>query len=225
MKLLLFDIDGTMVKGSGMGSRLLQRAGESLFGREFNTKNLNTAGKIDPQILEELKIINPTLDLEKHRHAFKKRYLKELELELEHPPENYVLKGVHDLISALLRQKVTLGLLTGNYASAANLKLKAGGFQTQHFEITAFSDDAITRNDLPPNAINNYQQNKRIEIHPAEVMIIGDTPRDIECAKVNGCHAFAVATGSFSYEQLQASGADTVAHDFQDSSLLLDLLV
>ncbi len=225
MKLLLFDIDGTMVKGSGMGIRLLQRAGESLFGTEFITKNLNTAGKIDPQIFEELKAINPYLDLEKKRQAFKERYLKELELELERPPENYVLKGVHDLINALLRHKVTLGLVTGNYATAANLKLKAGGFQTHHFEITAFSDDAKTRNDLPPKAISKYQQSKSIKIHPAEVMIIGDTPRDVECAKVNGCHAFAVATGSYSYEELQASGADTIAHDFQDSSLLLDLLL
>lgn len=224
MKLLLFDIDGTLLKGGGVGPRAMEDAGKTLFGETFALQGLDMSGKIDPQIFAELVQLNKHLEVEKHHDQFKARYLQNLEHFLFTDGSPLILPGVLELLQELEPYSRTLGLLTGNYSLAAPLKIKAAKMDMNQFKVNAFGDEGRSRNDLPKVAMNKYKQLTGEDIAGHEVMIIGDTPRDVECAKVNGCYAFAVATGRWSFEELERSGADTVVQDLSNPQALLNLL-
>ena len=221
--MLLFDIDGTLLRGGGIGSKAMEETGKALFGESFGLHGIDMSGKIDPQIYAELSALNQDLDMQDHHDRFRDSYLKRLERYLE-TETALVLPGVTELLRELEPFSRMLGLLTGNYSLAAPLKIKAAKLDMSRFKVNAFGDEGESRNDLPRVAMKKYQQVTGQAIAGHDVMIIGDTPRDIECAKVNGCYAFAVATGRWSYEELERSGADTVVHDLTKPEPLLSLL-
>jgi phosphoglycolate phosphatase len=223
-KLLLFDIDGTILLTGGAGSRAMLVAGQKLFGESFNF-DIDTSGKLDTQIYKELMKLNAHLDMQ-HRHdEFRETYLKLLEFELAWDNKAFVMPGIMELLGALRRRsKITLGLLTGNYGPAARAKLKAVEIQHDWFSITAFGDEAVTRPDLVELAMKRYFDMKNEKLEPREVVVIGDTPKDVACAQAHGCVAFAVATGKWSVEELQAARADIVVDNLSDASKLLELL-
>jgi phosphoglycolate phosphatase len=222
-KLLLFDIDGTLLLSGGAGAKAMLATGQKLFGDNFNF-DLDTSGKLDTQIYTELTKLNPTLEMHTRHDEFRDAYLKLLEFELKWDNTAFLMPGIEKLLEDLRkRQHITLGLLTGNYGPAAKLKLKAVNIQHDWFSVTAFGDEAITRPDLVELAIKRYEQTKE-KLHPQEVVVIGDTPRDVACAHAHGCVAFAVATGSWSVEQLQAARADVVVDTLNDATKLLELL-
>ncbi len=199
-------------------------AGQKLFGDTFNF-DLDTSGKLDTQIYKELRKLNPTLDME-HRHdEFRDAYLKLLEFELTWDNKAFLMPGILELLRTLRQHDhTTLGLLTGNYGPAARAKLKAVDIQHDWFSITAFGDEAVTRPDLVELAMNRYFELKNERLQPKEVVVIGDTPKDVACAQAHGCVAFAVATGRWSVEELQAARADIVVDNLSDASKLLELL-
>jgi phosphoglycolate phosphatase len=223
-KLLLFDIDGTLLLTGGAGGRAMLQAGQHLFGDSFNF-DLDTSGKLDTQIYKELTKLNPTLDMQ-HRHdEFRDAYLKRLEFELNWDNKAFVMPGIMELLGKLQqRSEITLGLLTGNYGPAARAKLKAVDIQHDWFPITAFGDEAVTRPDLVELAMKRYKDLKNETLQPQEIVVIGDTPKDVACAQAHGCVAFAVATGRWSVEELQATRADIVVDNLSDASKLLELL-
>jgi phosphoglycolate phosphatase len=223
-KLLLFDIDGTILLTGGSGAKAMLAAGQKLFGDSFNF-DLDTSGKLDTQIYKELSKLNPILDME-HRHdEFRDAYLKLLEFELTWENKAFLMPGIKVLLEELRkRDYITLGLLTGNYGPAAKLKLKAVDIQHDWFSITAFGDEGVTRPDLVELAIKRYEEVKNEKLQPREVVVIGDTPKDVACAQAHGCVAFAVATGRWSVEQLQATRADIVVDNLGDATRLLELL-
>jgi phosphoglycolate phosphatase len=223
-KLLLFDIDGTILLTGGAGAKSMLATGQKLFGSSFNF-DLDTSGKLDTQIYKELSKLNPTLDME-HRHdEFREVYLKLLEFELTWENKAFLMPGIKTLLETLRkREDITLGLLTGNYGPAARLKLKAVDIQHDWFSITAFGDEGVTRPDLVELAMKRYTELKQEKLQPREVVVIGDTPKDVACAQAHGCVAFAVATGRWSVEQLRATRADIVADNLGDATRLLELL-
>jgi phosphoglycolate phosphatase len=223
-KLLLFDIDGTLLLSGGAGAKSMFEAGQKLFGDSFNF-DLDTSGKLDTQIYKELTKLNPTLDME-HRHdEFREAYLKLLEFELTWENKAFLMPGIRELLENLRkRQHVTLGLLTGNYGPAAKLKLKAVEIHHDWFPITAFGDEGVTRPDLVELAMKRYKDLRKETLQPREIVVIGDTPKDVACAQAHGCVAFAVATGRWSVEELQATRADIVVDKLSDASKLLELL-
>jgi phosphoglycolate phosphatase len=223
-KLLLFDIDGTILLSGGAGAKAMLAAGQKLFGDSFSF-DLDTSGKLDTQIYKELAKLNPTLDME-HRHDdFRDAYLKLLEFNLTWESKAFLMPGIMVLLEDLRkRNHITLGLLTGNYGPAAKLKLKAVDIQHDWFSITAFGDEGITRPDLVALAMKRYEKLKGEKLRPQEVVVIGDTPKDVACAQAHGCVAFAVATGRWSVKQLQAARADIVVDNLADASRLLELL-
>jgi phosphoglycolate phosphatase len=223
-KLLLFDIDGTLLLSGGAGAKAMLVAGQKLFGDSFNF-DLDTSGKLDTQIYKELMKLNTHLDME-HRHdEFRGMYLKLLEFELRWENKAFLMPGIKGLLEELRkRQHITLGLLTGNYGPAAKLKLKAVDIQHDWFSVTAFGDEGVTRPDLVELAMKRYRELKNETLHPREVVVIGDTPKDVACAQAHGCVAFAVATGRWSVKQLQATRADIVVDNLGDASKLLKLL-
>ena len=115
----------------------------------------------------------------------------------------------------------TLGLLTGNYSDAIPIKLSAIGIEPAWFEVTAFGDEAADRRALAALAISKYEGQLGATIAPRRVVVVGDTPRDVDCAHAHGCYAFAVATGRYDAAALAAAGADRVVDDLSDPTPLI----
>jgi phosphoglycolate phosphatase-like HAD superfamily hydrolase len=222
--LLLFDIDGTLLLSDGAGQRAMLEAGRQLFGSGFDLKGLDTSGKIDPQIFAELVEANPHLDMA-HAHArFRDTYLELLPSELDRS-RVWTLPGITVALEVLAGlEHVTLGLLTGNYGQAVPLKLRAAGLDPHLFSVTAFGDEAGTRADLVALAAERYRERTGHKLPQERGIVIGDTPRDVECAHAHGCTAFAVATGRWEAEHLIAAGADYVVESLADLKPLMKLL-
>ncbi|HMI83472.1 MAG TPA: HAD family hydrolase [Polyangiaceae bacterium] len=226
--LLLWDIDGTLLLTDGAGMRGMARAGRKLYGDAFRWDGVTASGRLDPLILEDALTRNRLTASDDGHRIFHDAYLAELALELELVRERArAMPGVHDLIAALRERSarqndVVQGLVTGNYARAAPLKLRACGFDPAWFEIGAFGDEGRTRPDLVALALRRCHERLGWAPDPEDVLVIGDTPLDIECAHAHGCVAFAVATGRHGVDELRAAGADVVVRDLSDPRPLLD---
>lgn len=228
--LLLFDVDGTLLLAGGAGSRAMEEVGRRMFDPAFTAEHHDTAGKLDHVIFAELMAINE-LAVEPHHHdAFCEAYLAELEAEMVRSRDRLrIMPGVPELLAALRRRAereadVVLGLLTGNYAGAIPIKFAAAGFDPGWFTVTASAEDGRVRADLTAAAMRRYEALVGAMPEPSRVIVIGDTPHDVACAKAHGCVAYAVATGRYSVESLRESGADVAVADLSDSSPLWSLL-
>lgn len=227
--LVLFDIDGTLMITKGAGSRCLRRAGRRVFGDTFEWAEI-TVGTLDPQIFRELAEHNGVTDPDASAQQFADVYLAELEAELARIGDDITLMpGIPALLDQLDTRTgpggdVTLGLLTGNFTRASRLKLDAAQIEMQRFQVNAFAEDGQTRNDLPAVAMQRYQQLTGETARPQRVVVIGDTPRDVACARHHGCVAVAVATGRYDLAQLQNAGPDLLLPDLADPAPLLALL-
>lgn len=227
--LLLFDIDGTLMITKGAGSRCLERAGRMVFGEEFEFTKF-TVGTLDPEIFAHLALHNEIDHGQENLARFRETYLKELEQELVRIAHDIlIMPGITELLETLRPRlsdqgDLVLGILTGNYKKAATLKLDAAGFDWSMFPVTAFAEDGKTRNDLPRVAMDQFEKITGEKANPQQTFIIGDTPRDIECAKAHGCVSIAVATGRYRMNQLQEAGGDVVVESLADPAPLLERL-
>lgn len=227
--LLLFDIDGTLMITKGAGSRCLNRAGRIVFGEAFAWADI-TVGTLDPQIFTELAAYNGIGEPAPYYERFRDAYLAELEAELKRFPKDITrMPGITALLDTLYPRTgadgdILLGILTGNFRAAAVMKLQAAGFDLERFPVTAFAEDGRTRNDLPKTAMTKARSVARAAIPPEQVYIIGDTPRDIECARANGCVPVSVATGRYTMDQLRAAGGEMIFRTLEDPAPLLALL-
>ena len=225
--LILFDIDGTLLLSGRAGLRAMTRAFETTFGITEAFKGQHFGGRTDSYLVSKALIEAGLPDTPAQHERFRQSYIPLLAQEIEQPGTGHkgLMPGARELLEALHEyDDLHLALLTGNYRDAAEIKL-------QHFEIWdffewgAFSDDAADRNLLVPIAC---QRAETYDI-PAEaiqrVIVIGDTPHDIECARVAGARSIAVATGGFTVDQLRDHGADAVLPDLSDTDAVLRLLV
>jgi phosphoglycolate phosphatase len=224
--LVLFDIDGTLLHGQGVGRRAMERAGRALLSEGFTLDGIDFAGALDPWIFAEAAARVGVADASARHDEFRAAYIVELERELQRGDiRPRVLPGVADLLSVLrTRSDVTLGLVTGNYRRAAPMKIAAVGIDPELFVLGAFGDDATTRPELVALALDRWTAAGG-KAEPERVLVVGDTPRDVECAHANGCRCLAVATGWHTEEALVAARADFVARDLTNPAVLLDLLV
>jgi phosphoglycolate phosphatase len=223
--LVLFDVDGTLLLTGGAGLRAFQRAAERLFGNARWFDGIETAGGLDPLIFAEA-ALRAGIDEAAARHVeFRSAYLEILPDELTKGGAGVrALPGVLDAIAGLRRTiPSTIGLLTGNYAPAIPVKLRSVGIDPDWFELVASGDDADSRPGLVPIALAHCE---RLAGHALaqRTVIVGDTPKDVDCAHAHGCVAFAVATGKFSEEDLRAADADVVVRDLSDPSPLFELV-
>jgi len=151
------------------------------------------------------------------------RYLNHLKKTID-VEKGHVKAGIEKVLERLReRDDVVLGLLTGNIESGAMIKLGAFGL-AKYFEIGAYGDDDADRNRLLPIAVEKLRKRKNLEIDFRSCIVIGDTPRDVECSRPYGAYAIAVATGPYSYSVLSRTGADAVFHNLADTEKFLDLL-
>lgn len=228
--LLLFDVDGTMLKTGGAGLRAMAKVGCELFGDAFCWDGIEAGGSLDPIIFAEAAANNSLADAHLHHERFRDSYLLKLGEELERNAEHVrAMPGIVECLTELRererqRNDIVLGLLTGNYTAAIPIKFRAIGVDPTWFTITAFGDEAASRPDLVELAMRRYTQRFGEPANPRRVIVIGDTPRDVACAKAHGCIAFAIATGSHGVEELQACGADYAIADLADPGPLYRLL-
>jgi phosphoglycolate phosphatase-like HAD superfamily hydrolase len=212
--LILFDIDGTLLLTQRAGIGAMHDAGRELFGESFTIDGVEFAGRLDPLIWQDLVRLNSLIDGPAEHDRFRATYGKHLEKRLGTSNTALLLPGVKELVSRLGEiEHVTLGLLTGNYPETGRLKIRCAGIDPDVFVIAAWGIDGATRRDLPPVAMDRLASHAGRRFEGRNVVIIGDTPHDVDCAKAHGCRSIGVATGVFSVPQLQASGADIAVPD------------
>ena len=227
MRLLLFDIDGTLVLTGGAGSRAMTRAFAVTHGLEDALKKVDLAGRTDRIIMRDA-LTNAGLPHEDvDVDAFRTAYCAALREEITQPGNGRrgLLPGVRPLLDALAgRDDVRLALLTGNFRASAEIKL-AEFDVWRYFTWGVFADDAIERDDLIAVAHARHETEHGHVIEADAVVIIGDTPHDIRCARAGGAKAVAVATGNYDLESLRGHQPDALFADLTDTDAVLDALL
>lgn len=223
-KLILWDIDGTIIISHGAGFRAMEKALARRFGLRFDLREIDWAGRTDSWITGEVLRRAGLADTPENRHAYLETYLELLPHELAAGPQGRVLPGVLELLETLHhRSDIAQGLLTGNVRRGAELKLTH--YRVWHyFEFGAFADDSPHRNDLGPHALRRASARHDYAFTPDRTYIIGDTPHDIECGQVIGAHTIAVATGSFTVAALAAHRPAAVFENFADTAAFLRII-
>lgn len=228
-RLVLFDIDGTLLTAQGAPRRAFRRAMLEVYGTTGPIATHAFAGKTDPQIARELLTAAGIADDEITAGLAQlwTRYLRELRHELARPSHRtLVYAGIHALLDSLEQRTadVVLGLLTGNIAEGAALKLESAAIRTE-FRVGAFGSDCEQREGLPQVAVTRAHECVGITFERHDIVIIGDTPNDVSCGRGLGARAVAVATGSHSVADLQQAGADAVFDDLSDTARVLDAIL
>lgn len=219
-KLLLFDIDGTLLTSGGAGERALRRGFQARFGIEDDLTKIEIAGRTDSGIARQMLAFHGLPETPENLTAFFDGYLHFLAEELP-ASSGYLLPGILALLEALKpRPDVVLGLLTGNLARGAEIKLTHYGVW-HYFEFGAYADDHYDRNQLGHFARQRAREKHGIEFPPERIFVLGDTPHDITCARAIGAKAVAIATGKFTAAELGALGPDFLLTDLSDVPAVL----
>lgn len=229
MKLVLFDIDGTLLSAGGAGRRAIERALVEVFGTSGPAEH-RFDGKTDPQIVRELMRLAGHGDarIERDMQGSLARYAELLPEELAAPgpvpPRLY--PGVSELLDALeARDDVVLGLLTGNLRPGAAAKLRSVGLDPDRFVVGAFGSDHETRAELPAIARQRARELLGLTISGEDVVVIGDTPADIACGASLGVRAIGVATGHYSVAELSACGPAAVFPDLSETAAVVKAIL
>lgn len=220
MQVLLFDIDGTLIRSGGAGKAAMEEALRSEFGLTQLHDKVPYSGRTDPSIGRDLLNIHGLDSCEANILRLRDAYLRHLPDSL-HKYQGIVLPGIRELLDRLHKsENIALGLLTGNIREGARHKLSHYGLW-DYFPFGAFADGIHDRDDIARSALVEVARHIRREIHPSSIWVIGDTPLDVKCARAIGAKAVAVATGWHPVEELEASGADWVLRDLSEPHRLL----
>lgn len=214
MKLLLFDIDGTLLRVHATSRKAVEYALQETFGRALAVEGISFSGKTDPQILEEI-LHYHGYDLPHKDPRFQQvlRLYTETFLEQLCSEDVQVLPGVVQLLEQLAQdENLVMGLLTGNLEPTAYHKLAHAGLD-DFFTFGAFGSDHHNRNQLPAIAVERAQAVTNHRFKGQEVVIIGDTHHDICCGRGIGARSVAVCTGRIGREQLVAEKPDILLED------------
>jgi phosphoglycolate phosphatase-like HAD superfamily hydrolase len=227
MKLLLFDIDGTLMLSGGAGRRAIDRAFFEIHGVRDAFGNIVPDGNTDPAIFREI-FANHGLEFRDDSPAFAEltaRYASFMRDEMVRSENARLMPGVMPLLELLgLRTDVGLGLLTGNFEATARIKLERFGLNG-YFPFGAFGSDDGIRTNLVPIATRRAETHldREIGLGP-QVVVIGDTPQDVECALAHEATAIGVAASRYSVADLEAAGAHHVMPTLEDFSAFMEAI-
>jgi phosphoglycolate phosphatase-like HAD superfamily hydrolase len=231
LRILLWDIDGTLIRSaySGAFKDYTIPVLENVFGTAGRLAGMSVSGMTDLQIIEEaLRDEGFTHETIRERiDELRDVYMQAMEGAAGNGQELFhLLPGVRELFDALSRHPRYLSaLLTGNIEPAAHFKMRLVGL-SEFFKLPgAFGDDSHDRRDLPALAAERVRQHLQLDLAPEQFIVIGDTPNDIACARHFGARVVAVATGRiYGYENLLASRPDVLLHDLLDTELVIRTL-
>jgi phosphoglycolate phosphatase len=228
-RLVLFDIDGTLLSARHAPRRAFTTAMLEVFGTTGPVADHRFDGKTDPQIARELLTLEglPDDTIDDGLPDLWQAYLRELRLELASPAhQTLVYPGVAELLRELEARPrdVLLGLLTGNIAEGAALKLESARIRSD-FRVGAFGSDCERRDGLPPVAVQRARDLVGIEFTRRDIVIIGDTPSDITCGQALGVRALGVATGRHTVAELEQAGAWGAFADLNDTESVMDAIL
>ena len=228
MKVVLFDIDGTLLRTDGAGRRAMERAMHAMHGTT-GSATYRYDGKTDRQIIrEQMREAGVAeADIRDRMDALLEQYLQNLSDELRDRPDQAVLcAGVPPLLEKLRsRRDVTLGLLTGNVRQGARHKLDAVGVDFDQFIINAFGCDHEHRPELPGIARGRAEAHLGRTVNGSELVIIGDTPADIHCGRSIGVRALGVATGHYSVDDLAEHAPAAVFSSLEDTDAVVEAML
>ena len=232
MRLLLWDIDGTLVRVGDLGRDPFRLAIAEALERELEpefSRRVRMSGKTDPQIALELLAAAEVHGDDADRHL--PTVLQKLEehlLAVEHlmQERGHETAGAREVLSALaVRDDVVQSVLTGNLAGNAVVKLRAFGLDRfVDLDIGAYGSDHHDREELVPIAVAKAAAKHGGTFSASTTWVIGDTPRDYACAKAGGARCLLVSTGTFSRDELEGLGADAVLDDLTDTDAVVSLL-
>jgi len=215
MKLILFDIDGTLLTSGGAGEKAMRLAMKDRFGQDDDLSKIEIAGRTDSAIAHQLFKLHGIDPTPENLARFFDGYLHHLESQLPQM-RGCLLPGILELLNNLLSHpEISLGLLTGNLERGARLKLTHYGVWN-FFEFGAFADDSQDRNQLGKFARARANKKHGIEFLPENIYVLGDTPHDIACGRAIGAKTVAIATGGCTREQLAAHRPDFLFDDLSD---------
>ena len=217
MRLILFDIDGTLLECGPQIRPIFVNSLVEVFGRIVNMDRYDLSGRTDPRIALDLLTEAGLAEQEilARLPEVRAKYATRLERELDRQCMR-LLPGVSETLESLARRKdVVLGLVTGNWEPGARTKLSRFDLN-RFFDFGAFGCDGVERSDLPPVALERAELMTGRRFRPEEALIVGDTIHDVTCAKAHGIPVLAVATGRTTAETLREGGADRVVADLTE---------
>lgn len=229
-KLVLFDIDGTLLTIGGAARRAISRALKEVYQIVDSLENLSRsafAGKTDPEII--LSILEKNHYRNSSRHdklpSFYRCYTEALKEELPGESRARLFPGVRELLQKLKSSnRAVLGLLTGNIREGALIKLSHFGLES-FFTHGSYGSDSGNRSDLPAFAVQRVKEDTGKEYRGKDVVIIGDTLSDLMVSQENGARSVLVATGFFPYEELAQAGPDHLFRDFSNTSEVVKVIL
>ncbi|HXE82219.1 MAG TPA: HAD family hydrolase [Gemmatimonadales bacterium] len=231
MRLILFDIDGTILWTDGAGRRAIHRALLDEMGTAGPIEGYRFDGKTDPQIVRELMELagHPECNSEDRITAVCTRYVELLTAELAKPTQaTRVYPGIQDLLAALepyeAGGRALVGLLTGNVQHGAALKLRSAGLDFERFPVGAYGSDSHYRPNLPAIAARRAEQRTGRTFSGADIVIVGDTPDDVACARPMGARTVGVGTGYYTAAQLREAGATHAFDNLGDTAAVIRAL-
>lgn len=223
-KLVLFDIDGTLIDSGGAGTRSLDAAFQEVFSIRNGFAGIRMAGKTDIKIVKEGLAAHDIPFDNGIIPEFVANYVKNLKIEIGNDGK-HIKPGIKEILEKLeQRDGCHLGLLTGNIEQGARVKL--GAFDlNKFFPAGAFGSDDEDRNRLLPIAVEKFTAVTGRTFLYNDCVVIGDTPRDVECSKPYGAVSIAVSTGPYGYESLRKTGAALVLNDLSDTERVFDFIL
>ncbi len=218
-RLVLFDIDGTILSSNGAAASAFRNALEEVFGTSGPKRGYSFAGRTDPQIAHDL-LAMAGLDEATIQEGLPRAwdlYLEGLAFELETVAAT-VYPGVVEILDRLdTEADAIVGLLTGNIVGGARLKLEAADIDFDRFKVGAYGSDHRERSALPAIAVDRAEASFGRRFEGKSVVIIGDTPADVACGEHLGVRTIAVATGTYTAGQLEPCGPDHLFDDLADT--------
>lgn len=219
-RLVLFDVDGTLLSAGRAGARALLDAMREVYGETGDAEGFSMGGRTDPEIVRlllESAGVAPR-EVEAGFETLWERYLRRLRDEVEDPGRVRALPGVPALLERVEARggETVMGLLTGNLREGARIKLEAAGLGFDRFRVGAYGSDHWRRSALPEVAAERARALTGVEFRGKEIVIVGDTPFDISCGAHLGVRTIAIATGSHSADELAACGPDHCFDDLTD---------